>query len=136
MTEFNDRVIADFRANNGRVGGWGTHLVLIHHRGARTGVVRINPAMSLRDKDAWLVVGSAMGAPRDPAWTRNLRVHPDTEIEAATVGGIETVAVHATELAGAERDAAFARFIRIAPAFQTYQANAGRPLPVVRLEPR
>lgn len=136
MTEFNDRVIADFRANNGRVGGWGTHLVLIHHRGARTGVVRINPAMSLRAGNAWLVVGSAMGAPRDPAWTRNLRVHPDAEIEAATVDGIKTVAVHASELTGAERDAAFSRFVRIAPAFESYQAKAGRSLPVVRLDPR
>lgn len=79
--KFNDRVIADFRVNRGRVGPWGTNLILIHHRGARTGLERVTPAMSLRDGDAWLVVGSAMGAPRDPAWVHNLRVHPDVEID-------------------------------------------------------
>jgi deazaflavin-dependent oxidoreductase (nitroreductase family) len=132
MTEFNDRVIAEFRANRGRVGAWGTDLVLIHHRGVRTGTARVNPAMSLRDGDGWLVVGSAMGAPRDPAWTVNLRAHPDTEIEAVIDGGIATVPVRAVELAGREREAAFARFVEMAPAFAAYQAKAPRLLPVIR----
>jgi deazaflavin-dependent oxidoreductase (nitroreductase family) len=132
MTEFNDRVIAEFRASRGRVGAWGTNLVLIHHRGVRTGTARVNPAMSLRDGDDWLVVGSARGAPRDPAWTVNLRAHPDTEIEAAIDGDIATVPVRAVELAGQEREAAFARFVEMAPAFASYQAKARRPLPVIR----
>ncbi|CND62548.1 cell entry (mce) related family protein [Mycobacterium tuberculosis] len=132
MTEFNDRVIAEFRASRGRVGAWGTDLVLIHHRGVRTGTARVNPAMSLRDGDDWLVVGSARGAPRDPAWTVNLRAHPDTEIEAAIDGDIATVPVRAVELAGRERKAAFARFVEMAPAFASYQAKARRPLPVIR----
>jgi deazaflavin-dependent oxidoreductase (nitroreductase family) len=132
MTEFNDRVIAEFRASRGRVGAWGTNLVLIHHRGVRTGTARVNPAMSLRDGDDWLVVGSARGAPRDPAWTVNLRAHPDTEIEAAIDGDIATVPVRAVELAGREREAAFARFVEMAPAFASYQAKARRPLPVIR----
>ena len=50
MSEFNDRVIAEFRAGRGHVGAWGTNLVLIHHRGVRTGTARVNPAMSLRDE--------------------------------------------------------------------------------------
>jgi deazaflavin-dependent oxidoreductase (nitroreductase family) len=88
--------------------------------------------MSLRDGDDWLVVGSARGAPRDPAWTVNLRAHPDTEIEAAIDGDIATVPVRAVELAGREREAAFARFVEMAPAFASYQAKARRPLPVIR----
>lgn len=132
MTEFNDRVITEFRANRGRVGAWGSNLVLIHHRGVRTGTARVNPAMSLRDGDGWLVVGSAMGAPRDPAWTVNLRAHPDTEIEAVIDGDIATVPVRAVELAGQEREAAFARFVEMAPAFASYQAKAPRLLPVIR----
>ncbi|NYH51040.1 deazaflavin-dependent oxidoreductase (nitroreductase family) [Nocardiopsis arvandica] len=136
MTEFNDRVIAEFRAHAGRVGAWGTDLVLIHHRGARSGAERINPAMSLRDGDDWLVVGSAMGAPRDPAWAVNLRAHPDAEIEAVVDGGRVTVPVRAVELAGEERETAFARFVRTAPAFGTYQAKASRLLPVIRLTRR
>lgn len=136
MTAFNERVIAEFRSHDGRVGAWGTNLVLIHHRGARTGLERINPAMSLRDGDGWLVVASAMGAPRDPAWAINLRAHPEVQIEAVVDGRIATVPVHARELTGEQHTAAFARFVQIAPAFAQYQAKAPRLLPVVRFEPR
>ncbi|WP_150242770.1 nitroreductase/quinone reductase family protein [Nocardiopsis quinghaiensis] len=136
MTEFNDRVIAEFRAHAGRVGAWGTNLVLIHHRGVRSGTERINPAMSLRDGDDWLVVGSAMGAPRDPAWVVNLRAHPDVGIEAVIDGDGVTVPVRALELTGEEREAAFARFLQAAPAFGTYQAKAPRLLPVIRFTRR
>lgn len=132
MTEFNDRVITSFRANDGSVGAWGANLVLVHHRGARTGNERVNPAMSLRDGEDWLVVGSAMGAPRDPAWAVNLRAHPDVEIETVVHGEIVTVPVRATELTGDEREAAFARFVQIAPAFADYQDKAARLLPVIR----
>jgi deazaflavin-dependent oxidoreductase (nitroreductase family) len=135
MTEFNDRVIAEFRSNGGRVGAWGTSLVLVHHRGARTGKERVNPVMSLRDGDGWLVVGSAMRAARDPAWTTNLRANPDVEIEAVIEGEIATVPVHATELSGEYRRAAFARFVHSAPAFAKYQDKTSRPLPVIRLSP-
>ncbi|GAA1792484.1 hypothetical protein GCM10009735_25420 [Actinomadura chokoriensis] len=78
------------------------------------------------------MVGSAKGAPRDPAWTVDLRAHPDTEIEAAIDGDIATVPVRAVELAGQEREAAFARFVEMTPVFASYQARAPRPLPVIR----
>ena len=139
MSDFNDRVIAEFRANGGRVdsAGFGSALVLIHTRGARTGLERVNPAMSLRDGDAWLVVGSAMGAPRDPAWAVNLRAHPDVDIEVASNDGVQTVPVTAEELDGEEYEAAFARFVRRSSSFAAYQERATeRRLPVVRLAPR
>ena len=63
VPEFDDRLIADFRASNGRGGAWRSDLVLIHHRGVRTGTERVNPAMSGRDGDDWPVVGSAAGSP-------------------------------------------------------------------------
>lgn len=138
MSAFNDRIISEFRSNDGRVdsAGFGTSLVLIHSRGARTGAERINPAMSLRDGDGWLAVASARGAPQDPAWAVNLRAHPDTEIEAVVDGTIATVPVRATELDGVDREAAFARFVRMAPAFAAYQRNADRRLPVFALTAR
>jgi deazaflavin-dependent oxidoreductase (nitroreductase family) len=136
MSAFNDRVIAQFRSNNGLVDGFGNRLVLLHTRGVRTGAERANPAMSLRDGHDWLIVASAMGAERDPAWMHNLRAHPDITIEAACADGARTVAVHAHELHGAERDAAFSRFTARAPAFGDYQGRTERTLPVVRLQPR
>jgi deazaflavin-dependent oxidoreductase (nitroreductase family) len=139
LSDFNDRIIAEFRSNGGRVdsAGFGSALVLLHTRGARTGLERVNPAMSLRDGQAWLVVGSAMGAARDPAWAVNLRAHPDIVIEVASAGGVQTVPVTAQELDGAEYDVAFARFVRRSSAFATYQDRATtRRLPVIRLAPR
>lgn len=136
MTEFNERNIAEFRANHGRVGAWGDRLVLIHHRGVRTGTDRVNPAMSLRDGGAWLVVGSAMGAPRDPAWIVDLRADPDVDIEAVVDGDAATIAVHADELVDEERRVAFDRFVALSPAFEQYQQRTTRLLPVIRLTPR
>lgn len=108
----------------------------IHHRGARTGTERVNSAMSLQDGDGWLVVGSAMGAQRDPAWTVNLRANPDVKIEAVVGGEVVTVPVRATELEGEEREAAFARFVQLAHAFEKYQQKAPRVLPVIRFSHR
>ena len=96
----------------------------------------MNPAMSLRDGDGWLVADPAAGAPHDPAWSINLRAHPDTVIEAVVDDDIDTIAVCAIELRGVEREAAFRRFVQLAHAFEAYQADAGRQLPVIRLAPR
>ena len=136
MSAFNDRVIATFRANGGRVDGWGSGLVLLHTVGARSGLERVNPALSLRDGDARLVVASALGAVEDPAWAVNLRAHPDVEIEVASAGAVVLVPVTASELDGEAYDTAFARFVAKAPAFATYQDGTERRLPVVRLAPR
>jgi deazaflavin-dependent oxidoreductase (nitroreductase family) len=140
MSVFNERIIAEFRANDGIVtsAGFGSSLVLLHTTGARTGEPRVNPAMSLRDGDGWLVVGSAKGADRDPAWAHNLRAGPQIVIEVRKGGERQTVEVCATELLDAARDAAFARFVDRAPAFAAYQrrAEGKRILPVFRLTPR
>lgn len=140
MSSFNDNVIAEFRANSGRVdsAGFGANLVLLHTRGARTGEPRVNPAMSLRDGDSWVIVASAKGAAADPAWAHNLRAHDEVSIEAHVNGRIETVEVIATELSGTDHETTFSRFIEQAPAFASYQrrAAATRTLPVFRLAPK
>lgn len=135
---FNDRIITEFRTNNGVVAsaGFGSSLVLIHSVGARTREPRVNPALSLRDRDTWLVVASAMGAARDPAWAVNLRAEPEVEIEASVAGDVRTIPVTAEELDGPEREAAFARFTERAPSFATYQQRTARLLPVFRFTPR
>lgn len=140
MNNVNDRTIAEFRAHDGRVdsAGVGTNLVLLHTMGRRSGEQRVNPVMSLREGDDWLVVASAKGAAKDPGWAHNLRAHPETSIEAHMHGRREPVEVTAIELSGTAYDAAFARFVERAPAFESYQrrAIATRRLPVFRLTPR
>lgn len=133
MSDYNDRVIAEFRANGGRVQGYGSHLVLLHTTGAKSGEPRVAPAFSLEDGDGWLVVASAGGRPKHPAWYFNLLAKPDIALETPT--GL--VDVHAAPLEGAEYDAAWARFVERAPTFAEYKERAGdRVIPVVRLTRR
>jgi deazaflavin-dependent oxidoreductase (nitroreductase family) len=135
MTEFNDRVIAEFRANGGRVdtGGFGTKLVLIHSIGARSGLERVNPALSLRDAAGRRRDDQPAGRPDNPGWYHNLRAHPAITIE--TPEGTEHVT--AVELDGEQYDAAWRRFDAASPAFAEYQQSAGsRRLPIFRLQRR
>jgi deazaflavin-dependent oxidoreductase (nitroreductase family) len=132
MNDFNDRVIAQFRTGGGRVGGWGDQLVLIHSTGARTGLERVNPALSLREGDARLVIASAAGARHYPGWYHNLRAHPDITIETPT--GLQ--AVTARELDGDDYERAWRRFLDASKSFAGYRDRAGRRLPIFRLDPR
>ena len=101
MNNFNQQVIAEFRANRGRVvraAGFGRSLVLLHTEGARSGQERINPVLARRDGDDWLITASAAGARQHPAWFINLRAHLNTVIET----GDGVVPVAAEELTGDE----------------------------------
>jgi deazaflavin-dependent oxidoreductase (nitroreductase family) len=134
--DWNQQIIDEFRSNGGTVTtmGFGRRLVLLHSRGARTGEERVNPLASVRESDDdWLVTASAAGADRHPAWYHNLLAHPDVEIETPDDG---TVAVRATDLPGAERDAAWERFTQMSDGFRAYEARTSRTIPVLRLTRR
>jgi deazaflavin-dependent oxidoreductase (nitroreductase family) len=76
--DFNERNIAEFRANHGRVGGQfdGAPLVILHTVGARSGKPRTNIMMCLADGDRYLVFASKAGADENPAWYWNLKANP------------------------------------------------------------
>jgi deazaflavin-dependent oxidoreductase (nitroreductase family) len=137
VTDFTQRIIDEFRSNGGAVttGGFGSSLVLLHSLGARTGEPRLAPVMSIAEDDgSWLIAASKAGAPDNPAWYWNLRAHPEATVEAPGDGGVDTVEVTAHDLAGAERDAAWARFTERSDGFRQYQERTGgRIIPVVRL---
>ena len=134
MNDFNQKVITEFRANRGQVGGdlEGAPLLLLHHRGARTGTERVTPLMYRADDDAWVVFASKAGAPTNPDWYHNVRSNPATTIE---VGG-DTVAVTATVADPPTRDRLWAAQKRDVPQFADYEAATSRTIPVVRLERR
>jgi deazaflavin-dependent oxidoreductase (nitroreductase family) len=138
MQDWNAQVVQQFRENGGTVERFGRGLVVLHTTGAKSGVERLNPVAALRDGDAWLVAGTYGGQPTDPAWAHNLRAHPDLDIEAALPeGGIETVAVHATDLPEPERSAGWQRFKdEIGGSFLEYETKTERPFPIFRLAPR
>jgi deazaflavin-dependent oxidoreductase (nitroreductase family) len=132
IAEFNNRVIAEFRTNGGRVDsyGLGTNLVLIRSLGARSGVERVTPVVSLRDGHSRLVAAGAGGSPTNPAWYYNLLAHPDITIE--TPEGSEQVT--AVELHGDEYDAAWRIFDAVSPDLAHLQQQAApRRIPIIRL---
>jgi deazaflavin-dependent oxidoreductase (nitroreductase family) len=129
----NARVIAEFRANRGRVGGdfAGAPLLLLHTVGARTGKPRVSPAMYLPDDSRYLIFATNGGADDHPAWYRNLTAHPSAQIEV----GDQVIGVHATELHGRERDDKYTEQARRYPGFAAYQQNTARTIPVIALTP-
>lgn len=140
VTDFNQTIIDEFRANNGTVTamGFGRGLALVHSIGAKSGEPRVNPLAAIRDDEGWLLPASAGGSPKNPAWYHNLKANPEIEIEYPDEdGGISTAAVTATELTGEARDEAWARFVARSSGFAEYEKAAqGRTIPVFRLTPR
>jgi deazaflavin-dependent oxidoreductase (nitroreductase family) len=131
-TDFNKAIIEEFRANQGKVGGGfdGTPMVLLTTTGAKSGVTRVNPLACLPGTDGTLYVfASKGGAPTNPDWYYNLLAHPQVEVEF----GSEKYAAVATPLAGAERDAVFARQKEAIPAFAEYEKGTDRVIPVIAL---
>jgi len=134
MSDWNAGVIDEFRRNHGKVGGAfkGAPLLLLCHRGARTGKQRVNPVMYLKDGERLLVFASKGGHAHNPDWYHNLMAHPDIEIEL----GDERVRVRAQEIKGAERDELYARQVSLYPKFGEYQRKTERVIPVIALTPR
>ncbi len=134
MSDFNQQIIADFRANGGYVGPPfnSDKLVLLHHVGAKSGEARVSPLMSFPDDEGWVIVASKGGAPTNPAWFHNLKANPDTVIEFGT----ETIPVHAHVIEGEERDARWARITAVNAGFASYEKKTDRTIPLVRLSRR
>lgn len=133
VNETNLRIIAEFRANEGRVGGQfeGAPLVLVHHTGAKTGTERVTPMMYRAEGDAWAVFASKAGAPTHPAWCHNLMANPDTRIEVGT-----DTHVTARLADGEERDRIWEAQKAEYPGFADYERATDRVIPVLVLEPR
>ena len=101
VNDFNTKIIEEFRANGGKVGGpfEGATVLLLHHKGAKTGTERVNPVAYRPVGDSWAVFASKAGAPTNPDWYHNLRAHPETTVEVGT----ETIPVVAHVADDAER---------------------------------
>ncbi|HET9199725.1 MAG TPA: nitroreductase family deazaflavin-dependent oxidoreductase [Dehalococcoidia bacterium] len=134
MNDFNRRVIEEFRANEGKVGGMfqGAPVLLLTSTGARSGQARTTPVVFTRDGARYVIIASKGGAPTNPAWYHNLRANPDATIEVGT----ETIPVRASITEGPERDRLFEAMSGVMPGFADYQRNTRRVIPVIALEPK
>ena len=129
----NARIIEEFRANEGKVGGYfaGRPMLLLHTKGRKTGLPRTNPVVYLPDGDRFVIIASKGGAPKDPQWYRNLVADPNVEIEVGT----RRIPVKAVVITGPERDELYGRQAEIMPAFADYERKTERTIPVIALEP-
>jgi len=134
--DWNAKIIEEFRANDGRVGGpfEGVPMVLVHHRGRKSGRELVNPMMYMAADDdpaTIYVFASKAGAPTNPDWYYNLLAAGDGEAEVGT----EKYPVKVTELTGAERDRVYAEQARRYPGFAEYEEKTAgvRTIPVLAL---
>ena len=114
-----------------RSGRMADTMLLLTTVGAKSGQRRVAPLGYVADGDGrWLIVATAQGAARNPAWLHNLAEHPDQVwIEI----GHEQVKVRPETLAGDERAAAWARFVAKTPQYGKYGTQTDREIAVVRL---
>jgi deazaflavin-dependent oxidoreductase (nitroreductase family) len=132
--DWNTSIIEEFRANAGAVGGRfeGRPLLLLHHRGAKSGVERVNP-LAYQDlgNGSFAVFGSRGGSPRHPDWYHNVRANPTVTIEVGT----DRIDARARVAEGEERKRIWEKQKRDMPGFADYERRTERQIPVIIIEP-
>jgi deazaflavin-dependent oxidoreductase (nitroreductase family) len=132
-SEYNAKIIGEFRANNGCVGGtWeDIPLLLLHHTGAKSSVSRVNPVAYLPNDPGYLIWAANGGAPNNPGWYHNLTAHPNTRIEIGT----ETINVVARQATGEQRERLFKTATRRYPQLAEAARKTDRVIPMIILTP-
>jgi deazaflavin-dependent oxidoreductase (nitroreductase family) len=132
----NAKTIAEFRANEGKVGGVfeGAPIVLLHHRGRKSGLEHVSAVMYLpheTEPDVIFVFATRDGAPANPDWYYNLVSAGNGSVERGT----EPYSVAVRELPGDERDRVYAEQARRYPGFAGYERQTAgvRTIPVLEL---
>jgi deazaflavin-dependent oxidoreductase (nitroreductase family) len=132
LDDFNRKVIEEFRANQGVVGGQmkGMPVMLLTTTGAKSGRSLTRPLVYTKDGDRVVIVASFAGGPHNPPWYHNLRKNPEATVE---IGG-ETFRVRATETKEPERKRLFDAHARAMPIFLEYEKKTKRKIPVLVLQ--
>jgi deazaflavin-dependent oxidoreductase (nitroreductase family) len=130
FNDWNKKVIAEFRANGGKVGEAGNiPLLLLNTTGAKSGQPRINPLAYYNENGRIFIFASKAGAPTNPDWYHNIVAHPDVTVEV----GAETFPATAVIVEGEQRDQIYEKQAALASNFAEYQEKTTRKIPVVEL---
>ncbi len=133
VNDWNTQIINEFRANEGRVGGRfeGRTMLLLHHKGAKSGQERVNPLVYLKEdgSDVMYVFASKGGAPTNPDWYYNVKANPDVTVEVGT----EKYDATAEVITGPERDRIWKANVAVNPGFGEYEEKTTRTIPVIAL---
>ncbi|HUG17065.1 MAG TPA: nitroreductase family deazaflavin-dependent oxidoreductase [Thermomicrobiales bacterium] len=129
---FNEKLIDEFRENDGIVGGMfaGRPMMLLTTTGAKSGQQRTHPLVYTTDDDRMVIIASKGGADTNPDWYYNLKANPAVTVEV----GAETFPAQATITEGAERKRLFDLQAALMPAFADYEQKTTREIPVIVLE--
>lgn len=128
---FNETLIAEFRANGGKLSGdfEDATFLLLTTTGAKSGKQRTTPLAYIPINGRILIVASKGGAPTHPAWYWNLVAHPEVTVEL----GPETYLAQAVPVQGLERDTLYDEIASRLPAFADYQERTDRVIPLFEL---
>ncbi|MGW4394805.1 nitroreductase family deazaflavin-dependent oxidoreductase [Amycolatopsis nivea] len=133
MSDWNQQIIDEFRANAGKVGGMfeGKNMVLLTHTGAKSGKQRVSPLVYTADGDRIVIVASKGGADTNPDWYHNLVANPSVTVE---IGTDKFPAKAKLVTDRAERDRLYAKMVEHAEGFAEYEKKTERVIPVFVLE--
>ena len=109
----------------------GSPILLLTTRGRKTGQLHRTALIFGRDGGNYLLVASKGGAPKHPLWYLNLVANPQAEIQVAA----DKFTVRARTAAKEEKLRLWKIMAGIFPRYDEYQAQAGRDIPLVILEP-
>jgi deazaflavin-dependent oxidoreductase (nitroreductase family) len=110
----------------------GLPVVIVTHIGNRTGAIRKTPLMRVKDGEAYVLVGSQGGAPKDPVWVHNLRAQPEVTLRDRT----EVAPMRTREVTdAAERDRLWALAVAAYPPYEDYRRKTTRTIPLFVAEP-
>ena len=131
VNDWNKKIIEEFRANGGKVGGnfAGRTLLLLHTTGAKSGEERINPVAYTKDGERLVIIASKGGAPKNPDWYYNIVANPQITVEVGT----EKFAVDSTVAVEPERTRLYDQMVEVMPGFGEYRLKTTRQIPVIVL---
>ncbi|MBI3757496.1 MAG: nitroreductase family deazaflavin-dependent oxidoreductase [Deltaproteobacteria bacterium] len=131
LNDFNQQVISEFRANQGKVGGQLANMpmLLLTTTGAKSGRTITKPLVYTTDGDRIVVIASFAGGPKNPPWYHNLLANPEATVEL----GSQRFRVRATATSGEERERLFNQQAKQMPIFNEYRQKTTRQIPVLVL---
>jgi deazaflavin-dependent oxidoreductase (nitroreductase family) len=105
----------------------GLPVIIVTHRGNKTGAIRKTPLMKVQDGPSYVLVGSMGGAPQNPVWVYNLRANPSVEIRDLT----QEQPMRVREVTDdAERARLWKLAVAAFPPYEEYQAKTTRKIPL------
>lgn len=131
MSDWNQKIMDEFRANEGKVGGVfaDATLLILHTIGAKSGKERVNPLVTVQDEDRLVIVASKGGADSHPAWYYNLVANPEVSVEFGT----EQFRAQAAEAEEPERTRLYEKMENAFDSFSEYKTKTSRVIPVITL---